>query len=61
MGACRMSESSNVVEANPLLTSKPETVNSDSHGAGWLYLVQLSNPAEIDSLLTSEQYAELVK
>lgn len=52
--------SGKVVEANPLLTAKPETVNSDPHGA-WLYVVELSNPAEIDSLLTNEQYADLVK
>jgi len=52
--------SGKVVEANPLLASKPETVNSDPHGA-WLYVVELSNPAEVDTLLTSDQYAELVK
>jgi glycine cleavage system H protein len=52
--------SGKVVEANPVLASKPETVNSDPHGA-WLYVVELSNPAEIDSLLTSDQYADLVK
>jgi len=52
--------SGKVVEANPVLASKPETVNSDPHGA-WLYVVELSNPAEIDTLLTSDQYAELVK
>jgi glycine cleavage system H protein len=52
--------SGKVVEANPLLASKPETVNSDPHGA-WLYVVELSNPAEIDSLLTSDQYANLEK
>ena len=52
--------SGKVVEANPLLASKPETVNSDPHGA-WLYVVELSNPAEVDSLLTSDQYTNLVK
>ena len=50
-----------VVETNAVLASKPETVNSDPHDAGWLFEVELSNPAEIDGLLTSEQYAELVK
>src|SRR6185436_20462326 len=48
--------SGKVVEVNPVLSSKPETVNSDAHGT-WLYVVELSRPAEIDSLLTSEQYA----
>lgn len=52
--------SGRVVEVNPVLSSKPETVNSDPHGT-WLFVIELSNPAEIDNLLTSNQYAELVK
>jgi glycine cleavage system H protein len=53
--------SGKVVEVNPVLASKPETVNSDPHGAGWLFEVELSNVGEIDGLLTSDQYAQLVK
>src|SRR5688572_30490277 len=52
--------SGKVVEVNPALSSKPETVNSDPHGT-WLFVIELSNPAEIDNLLTSNQYADLVK
>ena len=52
--------SGKVVEVNPVLSSKPETVNSDPHGT-WLYVIELSTPSEIDSLLTHEQYADLVK
>jgi glycine cleavage system H protein len=52
--------SGKVVEVNPVLSTKPETVNSDPHGT-WLYVVELNKPAEIDGLLTSEQYADLVK
>ena len=52
--------SGKVVEVNPDLSIKPETVNSDPHGT-WLFVIELSNPAETDSLLTSDQYAELVK
>ena len=50
-----------VVEVNAALSSKPETVNTDPHGAGWLFDIELSNPGEVDGLLTNEQYAELVK
>jgi glycine cleavage system H protein len=50
-----------VVDVNGALASKPETVNSDPHGAGWLFEVELSQPGEVSSLLTNEQYAELVK
>ena len=52
--------SGKVVEVNPALGAKPEAVNSDPHGT-WLYVLELSNPTEIDGLLTSEQYADLVK
>jgi glycine cleavage system H protein len=52
--------SGTVVEANPLVASKPETINSDPHGT-WLFVIELTNPADADSLLTSEQYAEFVK
>jgi glycine cleavage system H protein len=49
-----------VVEVNPLLSTKPETVNTDPHGT-WLMVVDLSNPQEVDGLLSNEQYAEIVK
>jgi glycine cleavage system H protein len=52
--------SGKVVDVNPALASKPETVNTDPHGT-WLFDIELTSPAEIDSLLTSDQYAELVK
>lgn len=50
-----------IVETNSVLGSKPETVNKDPHGAGWLFDVELTNTNEIDSLLTNVQYADLVK
>src|SRR6516225_3395538 len=40
-----------VVEANAILQNKPESINSDPHGAGWLVKVKLSNPAELNSLM----------
>ena len=52
--------SGKVVEVNPLLATKPETVNTDPHGT-WLIVVDLGNPKDIDGLLTSEQYADIVK
>ena len=52
--------SGKVVEVNPVLASKPESVNTDPHGT-WLFDIELTSPAEIDSLLTSDQYTELVK
>jgi glycine cleavage system H protein len=52
--------SGKVVEVNTAVTSKPEVVNTDPHGS-WLIVVELSNPKEVDNLLTSDQYADLVK
>jgi glycine cleavage system H protein len=52
--------SGKVVEVNTAVTSKPELVNTDPH-ATWLIVVELGNPREVDNLLTSDQYADLVK
>jgi glycine cleavage system H protein len=52
--------SGKVAEVNPAVTSKPELVNKDPHGT-WLIIVELSDPKEVDKLLTDVQYAELVK
>ena len=52
--------SGKVVEVNPVVSSKPEIVNTDPHGT-WLIVIELSNPKEIDTLLTSDQYTEIVK
>jgi glycine cleavage system H protein len=51
--------SGRVVESNSLVASKPEAINSDPHGT-WLFVIELADPAELDSLLTSAQYAELI-
>lgn len=52
--------SGEIIEFNDDLESKPENVNTDPYGAGWMIKVQIANPAEIDSLLSSESYKELI-
>ena len=52
--------SGKVAEVNPAITSRPELVNTDPHGT-WLMVIELSDPKEVDALLTNEQYAELLK
>jgi glycine cleavage system H protein len=47
-----------VVEINTDLPGKPELVNRDPYGQGWMIVVQPARPAELDGLLTAEQYAE---
>ena len=52
--------SGEIIAFNDSLESKPETVNSDAYGDGWMVKVKFSNPAEIEELLSSEQYKELI-
>lgn len=49
-----------VLEVNPALSAQPELVNTDPYGAGWMIKMTVSNPADVDTLLTSEAYAQLV-
>jgi glycine cleavage system H protein len=47
--------SGKVVEINEALNQSPETVNSDAQAA-WMIRLELSNPGELNALLTAEQY-----
>ena len=49
-----------VVEVNHSLENEPGLVNHDPYGKGWMIVVELSNPAELDSLLSAEEYQALV-
>ena len=49
-----------VTEVNPLLDSQPELVNSDPYGDGWMVKVTPVNVADIDSLISAEEYGSLV-
>jgi glycine cleavage system H protein len=49
-----------VAASNPLLADKPETINTDPHGDGWICAITLSRPAEVDSLMDAAAYAALV-
>ena len=49
-----------VLEVNPALSAQPELVNTDAYGDGWMIKLTVSNPADVDALLTSEAYAQLV-
>jgi glycine cleavage system H protein len=52
--------SGTVVEVNEALTTTPEVVNTDPYGAGWIFRVELSDPAELDSLMDAAAYRTLV-
>ena len=52
--------SGQVIEINDALDTEPGTVNEDPYGEGWFFKVRLSNPDEINDLLSDEEYAEQV-
>jgi glycine cleavage system H protein len=49
-----------VVEANAPLADKPETVNQDPHGAGWMIVLKLESPAAASALMDAAAYTALV-
>lgn len=49
-----------IIAFNDALESNPESVNSDPYGAGWMIKVKIANMAEVDGLLSSESYKELI-
>ncbi|RLE38296.1 glycine cleavage system protein GcvH [Candidatus Acetothermia bacterium] len=49
-----------VVEVNGALESAPETINNDPHGAGWIVILEIADPKEIDSLLDAAAYEKLI-
>ncbi|RRU25718.1 glycine cleavage system protein GcvH [Stenotrophomonas sp. 278] len=53
--------SGTVVEVNSSLTDKPETINEDAYGDGWMFVVELSNKEEINELLGPDDYAEVLE
>ncbi len=49
-----------VVEINDILEDNPEKVNEDSYGDGWILKISISNPGELNALLSADQYASLI-
>jgi glycine cleavage system H protein len=52
--------SGDVAEVNDSLADRPETLNADPHGAGWLVKMRLSAPAEAAGLMTAAAYEEYI-
>jgi glycine cleavage system H protein len=53
--------SGTVVEVNNSLNDTPEKVNEDPYGEGWMIVLQLENPSEVDALLTAVEYEDYIK
>ena len=60
MGEVYAPVSGEVVAKNDELESSPELVNKDPYGKGWLFVLKMGNPAELDELLDAAGYEKLV-
>lgn len=54
-----MPVSGDVIEINTLLKDQPTLVNTDPFGTGWIIMIKLSKPAEVNALLTADAYQTL--
>jgi len=52
--------SGTVVEINNELEGSPENVNDSPYEDGWMIVVEMSNPSELDQLLSAEDYEKMV-
>ena len=50
-----------VVESNAALQNKPETINSDPHGAGWLVKIKMAKPAAVNDLMDAAAYEAYIE
>ncbi len=53
--------SGSVIEVNEEVVDAPELINESPFEDGWLIKVRLSDPSEIDDLMTAEEYEELLR
>ncbi len=49
-----------VEEVNSLLESTPDVVNKDPYGDGWMIRITLTNPAELDELMSPAEYEQML-
>lgn len=53
--------SGRVVEVNDALGDAPEKLNQEPYGAGWIFVVEMTDPAEVDTLMDAAAYRRLVE
>ena len=52
--------SGDVAEINAALAKKPELVNTDPYGEGWMIVVRLADPKEAEGLMSASDYEQLI-
>jgi len=55
-----MPVSGEILEVNPAIEESPDVVNKDPYGKGWIVKIKISNPDEVNKLLTAEKYKSLL-
>jgi glycine cleavage system H protein len=53
--------SGEITEINAVLESKPEQINLDPYGEGWIFKLKIENPGELNDLMTAEAYDEYLE
>ncbi|MCE3281620.1 MAG: gcvH [Chitinophagaceae bacterium] len=49
-----------IKETNPVLEKQPELVNNDPYGEGWMVKVEVKDTADVEKLLSAEEYTKMV-
>jgi glycine cleavage system H protein len=52
--------SGTIVSVNEALNDKPETINEDAFGEGWIYTLKMDDPDQLNELLSPDDYANLI-
>ncbi len=52
--------SGKIIEVNAELQDHPEYLNQDPYGKGWIAVIELVNPADVEALMTASQYEEFL-
>ncbi|NIT24472.1 MAG: glycine cleavage system protein GcvH [Candidatus Aminicenantes bacterium] len=53
--------SGRVVEINDELTDNPEMINEDPYGKGWIAVIEMSDPSELENLMDYKEYGEFIE
>ncbi len=53
--------SGTVVEVNEDLADSPEIINEDPYGNGWLLVIEMSDPSEVNELMSRDEYEKFLK
>ena len=52
--------SGRIAEVNEALEDRPELINEDPYGRGWIAVIEMSDPSEVEATLTAAEYQEQV-